>query len=315
MATVERRGDSETGGSRRAGGVVSAAGLGPVGEPRPRTETWEPAHNRRLTASIIEFAALRRGFTNWPSLVCAIVLGRLRGQPPGLHLRARGGFIAWTPTGDRSWWTIVETMGADTYRLASMELPETPTVLDIGANLGGFTLALLRHRPRARVAAYEPSPFAFAACRENLSQNGLTEQVTLSPSAVTGRSAERLTLYQDRGDTCTSTLLPGNHDATPVQPVEVAAVTLTEAVLACDADIDLLKLDVEGAEYDIILGTPPDVLRRVHRIVLEYHPVPGSTVAQLASHLAAAGFSWERQEHAALVDQGLGWWRRARATP
>ena len=285
------------------------------GQVRPLAESWERAPANQWGAVLAECVALRRGFSNWPSLVCAIALGRLRGQPPGLHLRARGGFSAWTPTGDRSWWTIVETMGADTYRLASMELPEAPVVLDVGANLGGFVLALLRRRPCARVAAYEPSPIAFAACRENLSQNGLTDQVTLSPSAVTGRSAERLTLYQDQGDTCRSTVLSGSHDATPLQPVEVTAVTLAEAISACDADIDLLKLDVEGAEYDIILGTPPDVLRRVHRIVLEYHPVPGSTVAQLASHLAAAGFSWERQEHAALVDQGLGWWRRARATP
>lgn len=285
------------------------------GQVMPLAEWRERTPANQWGAVLAERAALRRGFSNWPSLVCAIVLGRLRGQPRGLHLRARGGFTAWTPAGDRSWWTIVETMAADTYRLASMDLPGAPVVLDVGANLGGFVLALLRHRPRARVAAYEPSPIAFAACRENLSKDDLTEQVTLSPSEVTGRSAERLTLYQARGDTCTSTVLPGNHDATRLQPVEVKAVTLAEAISAWDADIDLLKLDVEGAEYDIILGTPRDVLRRVHRIVLEYHPIPGSTVAQLASHLAAASFSCERQEHRALVDQGLGWWRGARATP
>lgn len=294
---------------------MKAEGSPAGGQGVPLVESWERTPASQWGAALAECAALRRGFSNWPSLVGAIVLGRLRGRPLELHLRARGGFSVRTPVGDRSWWTIVETMGADCYRLASMSLPEAPVVVDVGANLGGFTLALLRHRPHARVVAYEPSPIAFAACRENLSRNGLTEQVTLHPWAVTGTPADSVTLYQDRGDTCTSTVLPGRHSETPPQPVEVTAVTLMEAMGECDADVDLLKLDVEGAEYDIILGTPPDVLGRVHRIALEYHPVPGSTVVQLASHLSAAGFSWERQEHAALAGQGLGWWRRTPATP
>lgn len=54
--------------------------------------------------------------------------------------------------------------------------------------------------------------------------------------------------------------------------VVVPAKTLTQIVLEVEsAVVDLLKMDIEGSEYEVIFSTAPDVLRRVRRIALEYH--------------------------------------------
>ena len=51
------------------------------------------------------------------------------------------------------------------------------------------------------------------------------------------------------------------------------ARTLQDVFDECSiADVDLLKMDIEGSEYNTLLNTPATVLRRIHRLSLEYHP-------------------------------------------
>jgi len=54
---------------------------------------------------------------------------------------------------------------------------------------------------------------------------------------------------------------------------------------------DLLKLDCEGAEYPILMNAPQTVLRRIHRIIMEYHDRAGCyTHTDLETFLIANGF-------------------------
>jgi len=71
-------------------------------------------------------------------------------------------------------------------------------------------------------------------------------------------------------------------------------------VVETAGQIDLLKIDVEGAEYDILLGSTDDVFDPVRRIILEYDAVSPTdrdvTGHHLATRLRALGFC---------VDEGL----------
>lgn len=93
--------------------------------------------------------------------------------------------------------------------------------------------------------------------------------------------------------------------------VEVPAVALSAILSIYPGDVDLLKMDVEGAQYRIIAATPIPLLAKVRRMVVEYHDVPGHDVRELAEWLQAAGFEWERQEHSGLPRQGLAWWMQS----
>ena len=71
--------------------------------------------------------------------------------------------------------------------------------------------------------------------------------------------------------------------------IEVPCVSLAEAFATAGDRIDLLKMDAEGAEYDIVLNSAPETWSGVRRVVMEYHPLPEHTFEELQSHLEAVG--------------------------
>lgn len=280
--------------------------------PAPRVETSEPVHQHLWQSVVHEVVSVRRGFGNWLPLLAAIALGRWRGRPPRLQMHVRHGPTLHTPAGDRSWWTAVECFGRDCYRLGAADLPSAPVVLDIGANIGAFSLAVLAVRPAATITAYEPSPGALAVLRSNITANHAEDRVSVHGSAVTGPPGpDTVWLNEREGDLCTSSVLDRSGVVgARTHRVEVPACSLSTVLSSHLGDIDFLKMDVEGAEYGIIEATPVDLLAKVRRMAVEYHHVPGRHVHELAAYLQAAGFDWERQEHSVLPGQGLSWWAR-----
>lgn len=291
--------------------VVSVERRHTVG-PSARSEIHEPVHKLLLGSMVDEARAARGGFTNWLPMLAAIGLGRLRNRPPALHMQVRNGPTLHTPAGDRSWRTAVECFGRDCYHLRETVLPPSPTVVDIGANIGAFALAVLAVRPHAQIAAFDASPAAVTALRANLAFNGVEDRVTVVHAAVTGKAGPgAVWLNEHVGDLCTSTVLdqalPANRRT---HRVEVPAMPLSAILSSYAGGVDLVKIDVEGAEYDIIEATPVDLLAKVSRLVVEYHQVSDHGAGDLAIHLQSAGFTWQYQQHSALPRQGLAEWSR-----
>lgn len=180
----------------------------------------------------------------------------------------------------------------DEYRLARAD--GWDTVVDIGANVGCFAF---RVAPRARrVVAVEPEPGNFAALRANL--EGLAN-VDLVREAVADAPGE-LSLYRDAHGTqggrftLYRELDPGFLSDTVTVPVTTLdALFARHGVERCD----LLKLDAEGAEYDVLYGASPGTLARVGAIAGEYHDVrpedPRTRVEAFRAFLADQGFGVE----------------------
>jgi hypothetical protein len=59
--------------------------------------------------------------------------------------------------------------------------------------------------------------------------------------------------------------------------------------------VDLLKMDIEGAEFDVLMTCPPDALERVRRIAMEFHNVARGTkdAPSLAAFLRTQGYEVE----------------------
>jgi FkbM family methyltransferase len=130
----------------------------------------------------------------------------------------------------------------------------TPIVLDIGANAGDFSEAIVSNQPEARVFAFEPHPKTFA----RLLGRSLP-RVECINSAV-GSSVGVISLYDTSlsGGSEHASTIAGVLDGVHHQPVESEQVPL----ITIDAflqergipRIDLLKIDVEGAELEILKG-------------------------------------------------------------
>lgn len=164
----------------------------------------------------------------------------------------------------------------DCYRLTSIDEP-VRTVLDIGANIGLFTLAARRQFTKAEIHCYEPNPSVLDHLRSHCASVG----AHLNEAAV-GKISGEVSL-EHAGNSL--------HSVTKVMAGGGIRLESFSSVIASIGNVDLLKLDCEGAEWDIFQCN--DAWQRVRSLAMEYHlwAKPGSTTDCLRQQLSDLGFS------------------------
>lgn len=176
--------------------------------------------------------------------------------------------------------------------------PDCASILDAGANIGLFALWAAREAPRARIISVEPSPETFELLQQNIRANSLEDRIFPMRCALAGQNGERQMAAFGASPTRRLLLRPSRHDGQPT--VAVKCTTLADFLQAHQIEsLDLLKMDVEGSEWEILFSTPPSVLRRIRHIMLEYHEVHASFgyhPNQLFAHLAVAGHKLTHHE-------------------
>lgn len=140
---------------------------------------------------------------------------------------------------------------------------DAPRVLDCGANVGLASLWVKRRYPRARITAYEADPAIAAICQRNLARNGAADVEVIA--AAVWREAGEIAFRQEGSDSGAVELVAVD---TPGTLRTVPAVRLRDEVAR--APVDLLKLDIEGAEL-AVLEDIEDVLPQVVAIHVEVH--------------------------------------------
>lgn len=163
-----------------------------------------------------------------------------------------------------------------------------PVILDCGANIGMATLYFKRVYPGARVISFEPDPAVFPLLAENVARNALTD-VQLVQAAL-ARENGSLSFYSDgKYGSCLASML-----RTPPAPDWTATeVPTTRLRQYLGEQIDFLKMNIEGAEFDV-LDDSADRLRMIREMVVEYHHLPllPRTLHKLLSLLASQGFEY-----------------------
>ena len=224
-----------------------------------------------------------RAFENGPS-----VLVDMARHADELTFRFDGGRTISLPNVPGARVPVYEILAEDAYRLDwfTADLPAEFGVLDIGGHVGCFSVALAALRPGARVWTFEASPSTAAYTQRNVDQNGFADRVTVQNVAVSSTAG---TLeFADNGG---GSGLNGITSPAGSARISVPAITFEDAKAMADLPIRLVKIDTEGAEYDIVLGSTPEQWQDVQRVVLEYHDVPGHGWSELESFFAAAGLT------------------------
>jgi FkbM family methyltransferase len=166
--------------------------------------------------------------------------------------------------------------------------PTDQVILDLGANIGVFTLYAARCAPNAKILSLEPFPSTFSRLVTNIRDHRLESRVQCLNYAATGASGARIMPDDSVPSQRRFLASPANGRT----GTEVTGITL-EALLEENRlpQVDLLKMDIEGSEYEVLLSTPQHVLPRIRRIAMEYHGdcAPYSK-QQLFDHLRNAGF-------------------------
>ena len=183
-------------------------------------------------------------------------------------------------------------------------LADPRRILDLGANIGLFGIYAATRWPQASIVGYEADPANAAIHEQTIAANGLAGRWRLERMAAGAHDGE----IEFAAGMAMESFVVGAGGDPGVPTIKVAM----RDVMAEVAGADLMKLDIEGGEWEILgddrfRHEPPAV------IVLEYHPhlCPGADPrAEAERLLAAAGMAvvpiWHRAE-----GYGMLWGRRA----
>jgi FkbM family methyltransferase len=152
----------------------------------------------------------------------------------------------WLGVGAGELTPYIEVFLEDDYRISNVELgKQARVVLDVGANIGVFSLAAAERFPDAAIYAFEPGPDAYSRLVRNLDLNGAANVTPVnlavySNCSIMGFSAE--------GSTSTGCVTGGG-------VLTVQTVTLDEFCLRNEIRrVGLIKINVEGAEVEVLRG-------------------------------------------------------------
>lgn len=206
--------------------------------------------------------------------------------------RTRTGMTLHVPNVPGARFPVYEVHADDCYRVGDLlaGLGPEPVVLDIGAHIGSFSTAIIAAAPGARVHAFEASPSTADWLERNVAANGLEGRLVVHRAAVSDHTGTLELL--DNGQASAHNGLTAPEGTL----VSVPCVTFAEAHAAAGGRVDLVKTDAEGAEYGFILGSDPALWAGVRRVVMEYHPVEGRSLADLVAFLGAVGIDLVRDE-------------------
>lgn len=259
-----------------------------------------------LTKRIRQTPAL---FSNFPAVFWDLGTQRTPLARREMTLRLRNGYTVTIPNADGARYAVYEIFSDDAYGMAELTRDVAPqaAVLDVGAQVGCFALAVAQSLPSATVQVYEASPTSASYAERNVRDNGLADRVSVHAAALAGEDGEFSMI--DNGDASVHNGLTAGEGTR----VTVPAVSFDNAVAAARAEgrsVELVKMDVEGAEYDVILRSSPESWSEVKAVALEYHPVAGHSLAELLAFLEPLGLTPYRQEDGTEPGLGMVWLRR-----
>ena len=156
-------------------------------------------------------------------------------------------------------------------------------VIDIGGNIGVFAAFVAVQDPQIRVFSFEPFPENTEYFERNISRSGI-KNVTLFQKAVAGKAGIRALTVSDSWVTHSL----GTEGSTG-NMIEVECVPLDQ-VLNETGYCSLLKIDCEGSEYEIFEGASERTLKRIQKVVCEYHKTADRDGENLRTFFEANNF-------------------------
>ena len=159
---------------------------------------------------------------------------------------------------------LTEVWTYQIYNPNEFDLHKEDIVVDIGAHIGTFSVYAASKSPQGCVYSYEPVVENFDFLKRNIKLNNLTNVIPINKGVF--RSRGQVKVYSSSSLATYSVY--GKGKGTRYVKVIGLKDVFTDNSLK---KIDFLKLDCEGAEYEILFNTPKEYIDKINKIVLEYH--------------------------------------------
>lgn len=143
-------------------------------------------------------------------------------------------------------------------------VPPGSVVVDIGANIGVFALYAV-FCGASRVLAYEPSGESYECLTRNIRENALDDVIV--PHRLAVSSGDRPLVRFPRRSSVMNAMVADDR----TDDVDEVRTTTLDAIVQPVERVDLVKIDAEGAEYDILFSTGAAAFGKIAALKLEYH--------------------------------------------
>ncbi len=163
---------------------------------------------------------------------------------------------------------------------------EDSVLVDLGGYMGHFSHQFLERYPLSRVILIEPNPDAADHCLTRFIGNSSIEVIR---AAIGPHRKEREKFYVNDDNTKASTLLETLwHKCgcnSKCHSIHVAVITLNEILqMIPSKTIDLLKVDIEGSEWDLIRNISKEQARHIKQISIEFHDFADPSLRRETEH-------------------------------
>ena len=230
-----------------------------------------PAHSIALWRMVATFR-------NWRLLASDYFWHRETLSFNGAVFRSDGCRIHLDTQGDLSnLWAI---FGREEYSIS----PRDTQIVDIGANCGLFSIFVAKRNLKANVISFEPVASTFKALRRNIELCRISDRVQTRQAGVAGSTGIRQ-IYLGAGSDLSS-LFATSQD----QESEAIETVSINSVLQGIQSVSVLKMDCEGAEWEILEAADPSLFAKVDRMYVEFHALTPARMQTARSLLSRLGF-------------------------
>jgi len=173
-------------------------------------------------------------------------------------------------TNSTDFYAFVNVWIVEEYRKDGFEIGKNDAVIDIGGHVGIFSVYASQFCKNGQIVSFEPIKDNFVLLQENIELNKLANVKTFNV-AVAGKK-DRIKIYHS-DDQSAYTVYGSNQNYIETDAIPLKEILDSNHIERCG----LLKLDCEGAEYEILASLPDEYFNRIDRICMEYHPVKSSS--------------------------------------
>jgi len=150
------------------------------------------------------------------------------------------------------------------YRNDNFIIKKNDIIIDIGAHIGLFSLLASTNCTKGKILSFEPVKDNFLLFEENIKLNN-KENISVFNNAISSKN-ELVKIYLDNDESGHS-LLSSGENYEQVNSKTLETIFVENNLEYCD----LLKLDCEGAEYEIFENLDSKYFKKIEKIVIEYH--------------------------------------------
>lgn len=178
------------------------------------------------------------------------------------------------------------------------QVPDNPVIVDIGANAGFFSIFAASVFPGAKIFSYEPIPKNFKQLKRNIAMNPMAG-ITGFSEAVYGYSGS-VSISFDPEDSFSTAASVMEEAETQGRTIQVPCTTIPEIFIKNKLEkCDLMKIDCEGAEYEVLYNCPKSYLKQITQMAIEVHRGTGAkeNVDDLREYFSAMNYHTKCSEN------------------